>query len=163
MHDNCYIPVHYMLIWSTIICYQLTCYHLQSKSVATSLQFYRHICYQTHSLSTKLRSLSFAIKPHLHSGLNCYLTFYQANLLSILSYNQKFYNQSSFAIQFSTCSQSLILPIFFLKIRKKWKISQNFEFFILWHIWVVMEPARFVASSKGTNIVRFFKYDKMKI
>ena len=31
-----------------------------------------NICYQTHLLSTQLQSHSFAIKPHLPSGLNCF-------------------------------------------------------------------------------------------
>ena len=79
MHDNCYIPVHYMLIWSTIICYQLTCYHLQSKSVAIQtfaikLIHYQLSCDHFHLLlslicipaSTAIDT--FAIKPHLLSG-----------------------------------------------------------------------------------------------
>ena len=50
--------------------------HLQSKSVAISLQCYPNICYQTHLLSTQLWSHSFAIKPHLLSSLNCYRHIY---------------------------------------------------------------------------------------
>ena len=46
--------------------------NLQLKSAAISFQYYPDICYQTHLLSTLLRSHLFAIKPHLLSILNCY-------------------------------------------------------------------------------------------
>ena len=138
--------------------------HLLSASLAISLT-----CYQPHLLSPHLLSnsftinsvaitficyqASFAIRPqlqstHLLSSLTCYL----ANLLSILSCNQQFCYQSSFAIKFSTCSQSLYLPVFFLKIRQKMK-----KFLKIWNssvfgkLCVGMEPAGFVASSKGTK------------
>ena len=60
--------------------------HFQSKSVAISLQCYLNICYQTHSLSTQLRTHSFAIKPHLLSCLICYpaSSAIRAHLLSSL-------------------------------------------------------------------------------
>ena len=95
---------------STIICYQLTCYqphllsphllskHLLSNSFTINSVAITFICYQA----------SFAIQPQLLSTyLLSSLTCYQANLQPILNCNQQFCYQSSFAIKFSTCSQSL--------------------------------------------------------
>ena len=92
--------------------------HLLSNSFTINSVAITFICYQA----------SFAIRPqllftHLLSSLTCY----RANLLSILSCNQQFYYQSSFAIKFSTCSQSLFLSFFFLKLRQKnWKNFSKF-------------------------------------
>ena len=102
---------------STIICYQLTCYPLAC---------YQLTCYQTHLLSTHLLSHSFAIKPHLLSGLNSYRhTCYQASLaIRAICY------QSSVAINNFSINHHLLSnfrlalnhyfnQFFFLKIRKK--------------------------------------------
>ena len=103
-HDHL-LSTHLLLASLAIklICYQLSWYHIN----------FTFICYQA----------SFAIRPQL---LSTHLL--SGQLLSILSCNQQFCYQSSFAIKFSTCSQS-----FFSKNpQKNGKISQNLEFFSLW-------------------------------
>ena len=118
-------------------------------SLAISLTCYPLTCYQTHLLSTQLISHSFAIKPHLLSGLNCYRhTCYQANLLSILSH---FCYQSSFAVKFSPCSQSLLETVFSKNPQKMEKFLKIWNFSVSGKLCLGMESARFVASSKGTN------------
>ena len=72
--------------------------HLQSKSVAISLQCYPNICYQTHLLSTQLWSHSFAIKPHLLCSLNFYRHIYfQASLANRPTCHQSSVTINNFA------------------------------------------------------------------
>jgi len=77
-----------------------------------------------------LLSGQFAINPQLQSTI----------LLSII-----------ICYQILTSSQSLFLTFFVPKICNKWKNSQHLEFFSD-KLCVGMEPAHFVASSKGINL-----------
>ena len=127
----------------------LTCY---------PLTFYQLTCYQTHLLSTQLLSHSFAIKPHLLSGLNCYLhTCYQASLAIRPICYESSVAINNFAINHHLLSNfrpalNHYLKQFFLKIRKKME-----KFLKIWNssvsgkLCVGMESARFVASRLKGN------------
>ena len=117
----CGKPLHYPCR-STIICYRLACNQNKLLSAFHAIQTFsiKLICFQTHLLSTQLGSHSFAIRPQLLSTyLLSSLTCYQTNLLSILSCNQQFFYQSSFALKFWLALDPYIYQFLFLKIGQK--------------------------------------------
>ena len=132
-------------------------------SLAISLTCYPLTCYQTHLLATQLLSHSFAIKHHLLSGLNCYRhTCYQASLaISPICYQQSI-AINNFAINHYLLSKfRLALNHYFNQFFFSSKNPQKMKNVIkIWNssvsgkLCMGIESARFVASSKGTYLLK---------